>query len=84
MMRDLLRIATILIMTQKRCGCYYFWHTHNWILFLSQEEYVVTPTLPEMSVNEFQQHGEEVIKVSILYTAVWERVGLVGQSSDAC
>ena len=24
---------------------------------------MVTPTLPEMSVNEFQQHGEEVIKV---------------------
>lgn len=24
---------------------------------------MVTPTLPEMSVDEFQQHGEEVIKV---------------------
>jgi len=30
-----------------------------------QQEYVVTPTLPEMSVDEFQQHGEEVIKVTI-------------------
>ena len=26
---------------------------------------MVTPTLPEMSVDEFQQHGEEVIKVII-------------------
>jgi len=31
----------------------------------SPQEYVVTPTLPEMSVDEFQQHGEEVIKVTI-------------------
>ena len=27
---------------------------------------MVTPTLPEMSVDEFQQHGEEVIKVGIV------------------
>jgi len=36
----------------------------------SPQEYVVTPTLPEMSVDEFQQHGEEVIKVTMRFPYV--------------
>lgn len=44
-----------------------------------EEDYVVTPTLPEMSVNEFQQHGEEVIKEYLEHSDVDEVLTSLGE-----